>query len=839
MEDIEKVRAWATAKKLDEHTADQLLKNGFNSMESLSLLTLEDIQTFDIPLGQEKMLMHAVDKTFVKETQVSGASNMAPNDAEPQSDMRAGSSITGSGLDVHPHQRDGDDPYIRALMDQLKTNQLSATVLPETSQNGTQQGTVPGVSNIFSWLDPQLCLKSVPIVDSKHLDIIDFVCSNVFQSDINNESLIFSGKWGQLVFKSGPVKPKLESITLCQWSMANISIMYKLLETGALNPQNYLDYMSYSKRIYQLITCYDMVSVFFYDREYRCLQHQHKFRWCTDVPHLQTVFLRPRFQQPNYNNVNMSNNSKSWGKGNTKPTGYASYTHAGKEICRWFNGRRGCQSTFCKFEHICSVPGCNRDSAQSHSSGGPSKNSGSGGGGFHDLDWFYVNWEQDFPGCSSFHINELEAFSVILAAKRWSSSWENKRVIVLCDNMATVAFINKCTSRNKILMGFLREVFWLSASFNFHIKAVHVPGSSNVLADHISRLQESIIFIKQLEYQNSIEGDRVPFVCEVNLENIPGRWSKDGQELKPSEAISITTVGKIHILVIHSVTANDSGNYTCHITNKNSSAQLTVSEVSIIKPIEEQQQHIEGDKVTFTCEVNSDVLPGTWFKNGKELNCSDYLDIIANGRIREIVIHRVTVDDRGYYSFKIAGKTSGGLLVVLDEFTPDRINYIRLYHLLETVAEPVVRKIFDCEIHPNQLKKILNKNSNKIHYLKLHKHINMREYDLLYPRRAEYSVKFEIKNYDCKRIHQNKEEDSKLKAEIECAVLDLYSNVEGDHKVKVVAFESCSLIVILQLISTSDENNLNKILKTAVYKGKVGAFETESTGFRFTRLGSK
>ncbi|CAC5393969.1 unnamed protein product [Mytilus coruscus] len=68
----------------------------------------------------------------------------------------------------------------------------------------------------------------------------------------------------------------------------------------------------------------------------------------------------------------------------------------------------------------------------------------SGGGGFHDLDWFYVNWEQDFPGCSSFHINELEAFSVILAAKRWSSSWENKRVIVLCDNMATVACINKC-----------------------------------------------------------------------------------------------------------------------------------------------------------------------------------------------------------------------------------------------------------------------------------------------------------------------------------------------------------------------------------------------------------
>lgn len=45
--------------------------------------------------------------------------------------------------------------------------------------------------------------------------------------------------------------------------------------------------------------------------------------------------------------------------------------------------------------------------------------------------------------------------------------------------------------------------------------------------------------------------------------------------------------------------------------------------------------------------------------------------------------------------------------------------------------------------------------------------------------------------------------------------------------------------MILQLISTSDENNLKKILKTAVDKGKVGSFETESTGFKFTRLRRK
>jgi hypothetical protein len=36
-------------------------------MESISLLALEDIKTFKIPLGQQKMLMQGVEKAFVQE----------------------------------------------------------------------------------------------------------------------------------------------------------------------------------------------------------------------------------------------------------------------------------------------------------------------------------------------------------------------------------------------------------------------------------------------------------------------------------------------------------------------------------------------------------------------------------------------------------------------------------------------------------------------------------------------------------------------------------------------------------------------------------------------------
>lgn len=49
-------------------------------------------------------------------------------------------------------------------------------------------------------------------------------------------------------------------------------------------------------------------------------------------------------------------------------------------------------------------------------------------------------------------------------------------------------------------------------------------------------------------------------------------------QLKPSELKAKTVHGKIHKLVLHSVTAMDSGNYSCQIKDKKSSSKLTVNE---------------------------------------------------------------------------------------------------------------------------------------------------------------------------------------------------------------------------------------------------------------------
>ena len=111
-------------------------------------------------------------------------------------------------------------------------------------------------------------------------------------------------------------------------------------------------------------------------------------------------------------------------------------------------------------------------------------------GGTFEGDWFYLNWELDWPFVANLHINSKEILAVFLAVCRWAPCWRNKRICIQSDNTFTVASINRGTSRNPFIMWCLRILFWLSATYNFHITARHIRGYSNMVADGISRLHE-------------------------------------------------------------------------------------------------------------------------------------------------------------------------------------------------------------------------------------------------------------------------------------------------------------------------------------------------------------
>jgi hypothetical protein len=111
-----------------------------------------------------------------------------------------------------------------------------------------------------------------------------------------------------------------------------------------------------------------------------------------------------------------------------------------------------------------------------------------GGGAHFGRDGLYCNWASDFPYYVDSHINVLELKTVLESVKRWAPLWSGLHIRVRSDNSATVASINKGTSRSVDLLSPIQELFWLSVEFSFKLSASFVPGENNVLADRISRL---------------------------------------------------------------------------------------------------------------------------------------------------------------------------------------------------------------------------------------------------------------------------------------------------------------------------------------------------------------
>lgn len=86
------------------------------------------------------------------------------------------------------------------------------------------------------------------------------------------------------------------------------------------------------------------------------------------------------------------------------------------------------------------------------------------------------------------HINWKELRAIELSCVEFGASWTGRRVLFACDNLTAVHIINAGSSRNDALASCLRRIATLASLYDFDFRAVHIPGSANVLADALSRL---------------------------------------------------------------------------------------------------------------------------------------------------------------------------------------------------------------------------------------------------------------------------------------------------------------------------------------------------------------
>ncbi|KAL9972505.1 hypothetical protein ACROYT_G018824 [Oculina patagonica] len=98
-----------------------------------------------------------------------------------------------------------------------------------------------------------------------------------------------------------------------------------------------------------------------------------------------------------------------------------------------------------------------------------------GAGGFFEGYFFHTPFP-DFVLSSFGHdINILELLAIMVALKLWGDRLRGKRFLLHCDNANSVLALNSGRSRVPGMQACLREIWFLSALFDFEFRAEHIP----------------------------------------------------------------------------------------------------------------------------------------------------------------------------------------------------------------------------------------------------------------------------------------------------------------------------------------------------------------------------
>ena len=110
-----------------------------------------------------------------------------------------------------------------------------------------------------------------------------------------------------------------------------------------------------------------------------------------------------------------------------------------------------------------------------------------GCGGFFRGSYFRRPFPGDILRCYGHDINIFELMTILVALRLWGTALAGTRFVIHCNNANSVFALTSGRTRNKAMQACLRDIWFLSAAYDFELTAIHIPGRANTVADHLSR----------------------------------------------------------------------------------------------------------------------------------------------------------------------------------------------------------------------------------------------------------------------------------------------------------------------------------------------------------------
>lgn len=114
-----------------------------------------------------------------------------------------------------------------------------------------------------------------------------------------------------------------------------------------------------------------------------------------------------------------------------------------------------------------------------------------GFGGLFCNEWFADVWPIEIQSLENTSKSTalFELYPIVVACLIWGTRWTRKQITVFCDNAATVDIINKGRSKIPMINSLMRRLTWTCVINNFILRATHIPGHVNRIADALSRFK--------------------------------------------------------------------------------------------------------------------------------------------------------------------------------------------------------------------------------------------------------------------------------------------------------------------------------------------------------------
>ncbi|XP_044043065.1 obscurin-like protein 1a [Siniperca chuatsi] len=156
-----------------------------------------------------------------------------------------------------------------------------------------------------------------------------------------------------------------------------------------------------------------------------------------------------------------------------------------------------------------------------------------------------------------------------------------------------------------------------------------------------------------------VEGEDAHFSIELSATMV-GTWFLNSAQLQHGGRYSIKQSQTQHSLVIREAhTTEDTAEVTFIANGVRDSAVLKVKpavvKFSPLSDLDSSKRVDTGDAIVLYCEVSHPFAKVSWFKDGKELQVTDGLNIQSDGNMRRIVIQSADASHSGVYTCETSG----------------------------------------------------------------------------------------------------------------------------------------------------------------------------------------